>query len=59
MGFWGTALYSGDFAMDLRATISAVAHLPFETERIVGETELSAANNSADDDDVAVLQKLG
>ncbi len=30
MGVWGTSLYSGDFAMDLRATIGAVARLPFD-----------------------------
>jgi hypothetical protein len=53
MGFWGTALYSGDFAMDLRATISAVARLPFDTDRLVEilcETEPSAANNPADEE---------
>jgi hypothetical protein len=53
MGFWGTTLYSGDFAMDLRATISAVARLPFDTDRLVEilcETEPSAANNPADEE---------
>src|SRR5262245_41081069 len=53
MGVWGTALYSGDFAMDLRATISAVVQLPFDTDRLVDilcETEPAAANNPADED---------
>ena len=53
MGFWGTALYSGDFALDLRATISAVARLPFDTDRLVEilcETEPGAANNPADEE---------
>jgi len=53
MGFWGTALYSGDFAMDLRATIRAVSRLPFDSARLVEilcETEPSAASNPADDE---------
>ena len=53
MGFWGTALYSGDFAVDLRATISAVARLPFEPDRLVEilcETETGVANNPADEE---------
>src|SRR6185295_17387196 len=53
MGVWGTALYSGDFAMDLRATISAVARLPFDPDRLVEilcETESSAANNPSDEE---------
>src|SRR5262245_8119147 len=53
MGFWGTALYAGDFALDLRATISAVARLPFDTDRLVEilcETEPGAANNPADEE---------
>jgi hypothetical protein len=53
MGFWGTALYSGDFAMDLRATISAVARLPFDTDHLIDilcETEPGAANNPTDDE---------
>jgi hypothetical protein len=53
MGFWGTALYSGDFAMDLRATISAVARLPFDIDRLIDilcETEPSAASNPADEE---------
>ena len=35
MGRWGTGLYSGDFAMDLRSTIRAVARLPFSADRLV------------------------
>jgi hypothetical protein len=53
MGVWGTALYSGDFAMDLRATISAVVRLPFDSDRLVDilcETESAAANNPTDED---------
>jgi hypothetical protein len=53
MGVWGTRLYSGDFAMDLRSTISAVSRLPFEIERLVDiicEREPGAANNPNDED---------
>lgn len=53
MGVWGAALYSGDFAMDLRATVSAVSRLPFESDRLVEilcETEPQAANESGDED---------
>ena len=53
MGVWGTSLYAGDFAMDLRATIGAVARLPFDAERLVEilcETEPGAANNPLDED---------
>ena len=52
MGIFGTGLYSGDFAMDLRATIRAVSRLPFTPEhliRILGDAE-PAANNSTDED---------
>jgi hypothetical protein len=48
MGVWGTGLYSGDFALDLRATIGAVVHLPFDPDRLVEilcDTEPNAANN--------------
>jgi hypothetical protein len=53
MGVWGTGLYSGDFAMDLRTTISAVARLPFDSDKLVDilcETEPAAANNPDDPD---------
>jgi hypothetical protein len=53
MGIWGTGLYSGDFAMDLRSTISAVSRLPFDPGRLVEilcETEPTAANNRNDEE---------
>jgi hypothetical protein len=53
MGVWGARLYSGDFAMDLRSTIGAVARLPFggdELLDILCDTE-SAAANARDDPD--------
>jgi len=53
MGVWGTSLYSGDFAMDLRTTINAVVRLPFDPDRLVEilcETEPAAANNPTDEE---------
>lgn len=53
MGTWGTSLYGGDFAMDLRGTIGAVARLPFNADRlleILCESEPGAANNPDDED---------
>ena len=53
MGVWGTGVYSGDFAMDLRSTISAVARLPFDGDKLVDilcETDPTAANNPDDVD---------
>src|SRR5436190_1179666 len=53
MGVWGPALYSGDFAMDLRATIGAIARLPFDADQLVDilcEAEPAAANNPADEE---------
>jgi hypothetical protein len=53
MGVWGTALYSGDFAMDLCSTIAAVARLPFDADRLVEilcEAEPTAANNPTDEE---------
>src|SRR5215510_505506 len=47
MGVWGTSLYSGDFAMDLRGTIGAVLRLPFDADRVVDilcEHEPAATN---------------
>lgn len=35
MGSWGSGLYSDDFALDLRATIAAIAKLPLTAEHIV------------------------
>jgi hypothetical protein len=53
MGAWGTGLYSGDFAMDLRGTIGAVARLPFPADHLVEvlcDTEPGAAKNIDDPD---------
>ncbi len=52
MGVWGSGLYSGDFALDLRATIGAVVRLPFDPDRLVeilGESEPTAANDPNDE----------
>ncbi len=53
MGVWGPGVYSGDFAMDLRSTISAVARLPFDGDKLVDilcEIDPTAANNPDDVD---------
>ena len=53
MGYWDGALYAGDFAMDLRATVAAVSKLPFDADRLVEiicETEPAAAADPADED---------
>jgi hypothetical protein len=53
MGAWGTGLYSGDFAADLRSAVAAVARLPFDGERLVEflcETEPGAAREPNDPD---------
>ncbi|WP_348264111.1 hypothetical protein P8935_06145 [Telmatobacter sp. DSM 110680] len=53
MGVWATGLYSGDFALDLRSTIAAVAKLPFDNDRLVDilcESEAAAARNPNDTD---------
>jgi hypothetical protein len=53
MGVWGTGLYSGDFARDLRAAVAAVARLPFDPDKLVDilcTTEPSAANDPAGED---------
>jgi len=53
MGVFGTGLYSGDFAMDLRSTIGAVARLPYDVHRmrqILADTEPSAANDPNNED---------
>ncbi len=53
MGTWGTGLYSGDLAMDLRSTIGAVARLPFDGDRLVEilcAAEPGAANNPNDEE---------
>jgi hypothetical protein len=56
MGSWGVGLYSGDFAMDLRSTIGAVARLPFDGERLVEilcGTQPAAAHNPDHEDHTA------
>ncbi|HEX5411274.1 MAG TPA: hypothetical protein VFZ27_05380 [Terriglobia bacterium] len=53
MGVFGAGLYSGDFAMDLRSTVSAVARLPHGGDKLVQilcESEPAAANNPDDED---------
>ena len=53
MGVWATGLYAGDFALDLRNTIGAVAKLPFESDRlleILCESEPAAADRPDDPD---------
>jgi hypothetical protein len=53
MGVWNLGLYSSDFALDLRSTISAVLRLPFSDERLVDfvcESEPQAAQNTTDED---------
>jgi hypothetical protein len=53
MGSWGTGLYSGDFAMDLRSAVGAVARLPLDPAKLVDilcEFEPAAAGNPSDED---------
>jgi hypothetical protein len=53
MGVWGAALYSSDFAMDLRSTIKAIARLPFDGEKlleILCQTAPTVADNPTDAD---------
>lgn len=53
MGVWATGLYAGDFALDLRSTIGAVAKLPFDSMRLLDilcETERAAADQADDPD---------
>src|SRR5438270_5801418 len=53
MGVWATGLYAGDFALDLRSTIGAVAKLPFDGDRLLDilcESERTAADRSDDPD---------
>lgn len=52
MGTWGTGLYGGDYAADLRSTIGAIMRLPFDGNRlleILRETEEDVANNPQDE----------
>ena len=53
MGAWGTGLYAGDFALDVRATVAAVSRVPLDEDEMVHalcDTEKTAAENSADED---------
>jgi hypothetical protein len=53
MGTWGTGLYGGDFAADLRTTARAVLRLPLDADRLVqilAETEPGAARNPKEED---------
>src|SRR5690242_15938999 len=56
MGVWAAGLYSGDFALDLRSAIRAVARLPFDGDRLVEiltETEKAAASQPDNEDHTA------
>jgi hypothetical protein len=53
MGVWATGLYAGDFALDLRSTIRAVAKLPFDGDRLVDilcQSEREVADQKDDPD---------
>jgi hypothetical protein len=53
MGVFGTGLYSGDFALDLRSSVAAVLRLPFDADRLVDilrDTETSAADTPSNED---------
>lgn len=53
MGTWGTSLYSGDYAADLRSTIGAIMRLPNDGDellKILVDIESDAAEDSDDED---------
>lgn len=53
MGAWGTGLYAGDFAADLRNVVRAASRLPLDEAglvRAICESEKSAADDPADED---------
>ncbi|HEY2772703.1 MAG TPA: hypothetical protein VGK20_01495 [Candidatus Binatia bacterium] len=53
MGVWGMGLYAGDYAVDVRAAVSAALRLPFETDRLLEvlcEQEKGVADNESDED---------
>jgi hypothetical protein len=53
MGVWGSGLYSGDFASDLRSASAAVSRLPFDGERLLRllrDIEPGAARDQKDPD---------
>jgi hypothetical protein len=52
VGTWGTGLYSGDFALDLRESLGAVCRLPRSGEQIVELlADLNPAARDPDDED--------
>ena len=56
MGAWGPGLYSDDFALDLRATLSAVGRLPVDGPEIVRLLcDLEPASLSPDDEDYSTF----
>jgi hypothetical protein len=53
MGVWGSGLYSGDFAVDLRRAVRSVARLPLDGDGLVEaviSVEPRAANRPDDED---------
>jgi hypothetical protein len=53
MGVFGTGLYSGDFALDLRSAVAAALRLPFNPDKLVDilrDTEPSAADTPSNED---------
>lgn len=44
MGVWGTGLYAGDYAEDLKPTVRTLAKLPFTGDEIV---DLSACSRTS------------
>ena len=56
MGAWGPGLYSDDFALDLRATLTAVCRLPIDGDEIVQLlSDLEPAALTPDDEDYATF----
>ncbi len=56
MGAWGPGLYSNDFALDLRATLSAVCRLPVDGHEIVKLMgDLEPVSMVPDDEDHATF----
>jgi hypothetical protein len=53
MGVFGTGLYAGDFALDVRSAVRAVLRLPFDPDRltdVLSNREPSAANDPNNED---------
>ena len=56
MGAWGPGLYSDDFALDLRATLSAVCRLPLDGPEIVKLVcDLESVSQMPDDEDYTIF----